>query len=193
MTVPPSSCLLSGLPHALDIEASGFGHGSYPIEIGVALSDGTRLCYLVRPEAGWDHWDDAAEGIHGIPRDVLLRRGRPVAEIASLLNSRLRDDTIYSDAWGNDLSWLGRLYDAADQQMSYKLESVISLLAHDEQDCWTATRQRVFERLGETRHRASTNALVIQLTYGVLQGANLNATIAGVFEDRQHFDRRITI
>jgi hypothetical protein len=33
----------------LDIEASGFGRHSYPIEIGYARDDGHAWCSLVRP------------------------------------------------------------------------------------------------------------------------------------------------
>ena len=29
------------LPAVLDVEASGFGAGSYPIEVGIAMPDGT--------------------------------------------------------------------------------------------------------------------------------------------------------
>lgn len=41
------------LPTILDIEASGFGRGSYPIEVGFVAGDGTLFCGLVRPEPDW--------------------------------------------------------------------------------------------------------------------------------------------
>ena len=34
-------------PDIIDIEASGFGPDSYPIEIGVALSSGEKYCSLI--------------------------------------------------------------------------------------------------------------------------------------------------
>ena len=69
-------------PAFLDIEASGFGRDSYPIEIGFVLSDGEAWCTLVRPESGWTHWDPAAEALHGITRDLALRHGRPPVDVA---------------------------------------------------------------------------------------------------------------
>ena len=38
------------LPTILDIEASGFGRGSYPIEIGFSAGDGVLFCGLIVPE-----------------------------------------------------------------------------------------------------------------------------------------------
>ena len=48
-------------PLIIDVEASGFGGASYPIEIGVALDDGHKYCALILPEPEWTHWDAAAE------------------------------------------------------------------------------------------------------------------------------------
>ena len=48
-------------PTVLDIEASGFGRGSYPIEIGYCLPNGDTFCTLIKPEPEWQHWDAEAE------------------------------------------------------------------------------------------------------------------------------------
>ena len=56
-------------PIIIDVEASGFGNGSYPIEVGVALDDDTKFCSLIHPAPEWDHWDDEAEKVHRIARD----------------------------------------------------------------------------------------------------------------------------
>ena len=63
------------VPIILDIEASGFGSGSYPIEIGFSGRHGEGWCSLIRPEAEWTHWDLDAARVHGIPREVLIERG----------------------------------------------------------------------------------------------------------------------
>ncbi|MGB1090640.1 MAG: hypothetical protein ACPGYX_00850, partial [Oceanobacter sp.] len=97
------------VPPIIDLEASGFGSGSYPIEIGYALEDLVPHTYLVRPAPGWDHWSDDAEKIHGISRDLLLQEGISPREIAIRLNDSLHSKTLYSDAWSFDSSWLGRL------------------------------------------------------------------------------------
>ena len=65
------------LPVIIDIEASGFGRGSYPIEIGYYTPEGSSYCTLICPEADWVHWDASAESVHGIQRELLLRKGKP--------------------------------------------------------------------------------------------------------------------
>ncbi len=54
------------LPIILDIEASGFGSGSYPIEVGLALADGSCESVLIHPEPEWIHWSEEAASIHKI-------------------------------------------------------------------------------------------------------------------------------
>ena len=51
MTTPPPATPLA--PAVLDVEASGFGRSSYPIEIGVVFPDGHAYCTLIRPESHW--------------------------------------------------------------------------------------------------------------------------------------------
>lgn len=152
-------------PPVIDVEASGFGRGSYPIEIGVAMPDGRTHCYLLRPEDDWQHWDPAAETVHRIGREILLARGRPVADVADQLNELLSGMTVYSDAWGHDRSWIATLYDAAERRQRFTLEPLRRLLPETALGDWHATRVQVQEALGATRHRASADALVIQRTY----------------------------
>ena len=45
-------------PYIIDVEASGFGNGSYPIEVGVVLNNGEKFCTLIVPAANWTHWDE---------------------------------------------------------------------------------------------------------------------------------------
>jgi hypothetical protein len=35
-------------PNIIDIEASGFGVDSYPIEVGIVLSTGQKYCALIK-------------------------------------------------------------------------------------------------------------------------------------------------
>ena len=64
------------LPTLLDIEASGFGRGSYPIEVGLARADGSVCAFLIQPQNEWTHWDPKAELLHGISRSRLERELR---------------------------------------------------------------------------------------------------------------------
>ena len=59
-------------PIFVDVEASGFGSLSYPIEIGIALPDGNRYCTLIAPAPSWVHWDPKAEALHGLSRERLI-------------------------------------------------------------------------------------------------------------------------
>ncbi|MCP4234821.1 MAG: hypothetical protein GY770_14780, partial [Aestuariibacter sp.] len=45
------------VPSIIDIEASGFGAHSYPVEIGVIREDGGKFCQLVKPYPDWTHWE----------------------------------------------------------------------------------------------------------------------------------------
>lgn len=155
----------SDIPVILDIEASGFGRGSYPIEVGVVLPDERACCYLIRPEPGWTHWDPAAEAVHHIRRDILLTRGRPVTEVADALNELLAGRCVFSDAWGQDSSWLALLFDQAERPQRFRLEALRSLMSETQAARWHSTRLDVERQLAATRHRASIDALVIQRTF----------------------------
>ena len=146
------------LPVIIDIEASGFGKGSYPIEIGYYRPDGQSFCSLIRPEAGWTHWDSSAEKVHGIARELLEAKGKPVVEVCLELNRNLRGQRVYCDAWAYDYVWLSVMYEAADLVPSFELKDMRDLLKACEQALWHATRIAVEARLKLRRHRASGDA-----------------------------------
>lgn len=156
-------------PTILDIEASGFGLGSYPIEIGFVTSEGQPWCSLVRPERDWQHWDPQAALVHGITREQLVLHGRSCRDIASVLNERLAGQTIYSDAWAHDYAWLARLYDVADCSPHFKLDNLRALLSDAQAACWHEVKRSVALRLGLQRHRASADARLLQQTYLAVQ------------------------
>jgi hypothetical protein len=61
----------SEVPSILDVEASGFGAGSYPIEIGYISGDGSSYCTLIRPAPTWTHCgSDRAGHARNSPRGV---------------------------------------------------------------------------------------------------------------------------
>jgi hypothetical protein len=157
--------MADALPVFLDIEASGFGAGSYPIEIGCVLADGRTVCCLVRPPEGWQHWDDSAESVHHITRELLMSRGKPIAEVISHLDDALRGQDVFSDAWGNDYAWLSRLYDEAGTVPRFRLRSLRELLNEEQAARWHDAKLRVADELRTTRHRASNDARVLQAAY----------------------------
>jgi hypothetical protein len=153
------------IPACLDMEASGFGRESYPIEVGFVLGDGRTYCTLIHPAPDWTHWDPAAERLHGIARDTTLRHGRDVHTVAAELNRRLQGLTLYSDGWAHDYSWLGRLFDAAGTSPTFRLDSLRARLADREADRWHIVKQQVAGEMNLARHRASTDAKLLQLTW----------------------------
>jgi len=152
------------LPCVLDIEASGFGRGSYPIEIGFVLPDGTAYCTLVIPDETWTHWDGDAERVHGISRSLLQRHGRSVHEVAGELNQRLAGRSVYCDNWAHDYAWLARLFDSADSSPTFRLRHLRELMNDYAVEHFDDARDSVERNLQLRRHRASSDARVLQLS-----------------------------
>jgi hypothetical protein len=148
----------------IDVEASGFGSGSYPIEVGFVTPEGQAHCCLIRPEPQWTRWDLKAEAVHHVSRHTLQQYGKPIDEVAYWLNGYLHGQTVYTDGWGHDYAWLSLLYDAAGSQPTFRLESLRSLLDEGDLARWHPTRERVQRTMELTRHRASSDARVLQQT-----------------------------
>lgn len=151
-------------PGILDLEASGFGRNSYPIEIGYVLPDGETFCSLIKPADSWTHWDASAEQMHHITRASVLRHGRGAAELAKELNQRLAGLTLYSDGWLQDYTWLNVLYEEAGVAPSFKLGHLRTLLTEAEAQRWDALKREVEAELKLDRHRASSDARLLQVT-----------------------------
>lgn len=149
----------------IDVEASGFGFDSYPIEVGVVTHSNQRLCFLIYPFSDWNHWDDNAESVHGISRHVLLDRGKHPVEVCGELNLLLRDTTVYSDAWVHDYDWINKLFYRAKIKMEFRVSPIESVATEEQLIAWDATKKLVIDQLGLVRHRASSDALIIQKTF----------------------------
>jgi hypothetical protein len=175
MHVSPFSASPPFPPTILDIEASGFGLGSYPIEVGFVLPDGSAWCSLVKPDLDWQHWDPNAAGVHHITREQLMHHGRTPKDVAEVLNERLRGTTVYSDAWAHDYTWLGRLYESAQRSPSFKLENLRALLSESEAARWHEVKKKVSQALGLQRHRASADARVLQQTLATVRNTEHKA------------------
>ena len=152
-------------PPIIDLEASGFGRGSYPIEVGFALENRDIHSFLIKPEDDWTHWSEEAEQIHGITREQLHAEGMSIEEIALKLNEILRGQTLYSDAWSFDSSWIGRLYDSAGIVQRFRIETINKLLKPEQVEHWHPTKEAVLQELGLKSHRAAIDVQVLQETY----------------------------
>ena len=152
-------------PLIVDVEASGFGGDSYPIEIGLAMEDGSKFCTLIAPAPDWTHWDDDAETVHRISRDILETYGKPMQDVANFLNDILAGKTVYTDGWVVDKPWLTRLFHAAGVEMDFTVSSLEMILSPEQMEVWHDTKDQVVEDMELKRHRASYDALIIQGTY----------------------------
>lgn len=159
------------LPCVIDIEASGFGRGSYPIEVGFVLPDGRALCTLIRPLDGWTHWDAEAARLHGLSRELLLHHGRPAIEVATLLNEHLAGCNVYSDNWAHDYAWLALLYDGAGSQPAFRLRHLRELLDDDQAALWDGACAAARHERPMARHRASNDARIVQQAIGAVRAS----------------------
>lgn len=152
-------------PTILDVEASGFGSDSFPIEIGVKRADGERFCRLIKPYPSWRHWNEEAESLHGITRAQLEKYGQDGFEVCKQLNVFMGKQTAYSDGWVVDYPWLIKLYAEAGVLMTFKLSALEYILSEAQMKHWHATKQSLVDAQSVSRHRASVDAELIQQTY----------------------------
>jgi hypothetical protein len=155
----------------IDVEASGFGSASYPIEVGCILSDGAGYCSLIKPVSDWLHWDESAERVHGITRDLLFLHGRTPNNVATELNEKLSGQRVVTDAWYHDFNWIQKLFDAAELVPHFELMDLLSLLDDDKVARWDTVKADVQAELNLKRHRASHDARILQMTYQRLMTA----------------------
>lgn len=109
----------------LDIEASGLGDDSYPIEIAwSSLDSEDSYSTLINPDSagGWGHWDDYAEAhIHRLSREQCCRDGGNVIAVVEKVEQLLAEYPVFSDAHWQDQQWLNRLFKAVGKRPSAKL------------------------------------------------------------------------
>lgn len=111
----------------LDLEASGLGEGSFPIEVGWAWLDGDSGSLLIRPSSEWDleQWQDEAKALHGISLSDLQRAGSHPRDVADHLNAMvlLEGDpvVVVSDAPDYDQLWLDKLFLETPAPQAFRL------------------------------------------------------------------------
>jgi DNA polymerase III epsilon subunit-like protein len=149
----------------IDIEASGFGSQSYPIEIGVVTADGREYSRLVKPLEHWQHWDQNAQLVHGITRAAIEQEGADALNVAHDLNELLNDSVVYCDAWVVDKPWLDRLFDSVRVRRQFRISPIEVLLDEDDWDEWGDTKSQAEQSLGIKPHRALQDAKLIREAY----------------------------
>jgi len=152
-------------PAIIDIEASGLDSKGYPIEVGFVDEESNPYCFLVEPERNWTYWDDEAEALHGISRQILKDYGKTAFDVAEYMNGVLNGKTLYSDAWSYDISWVGKLFAAVDMHQKFTISSLLDLLTDEQKSRWDETKEQVIKDIKVRRRRASGDAKIIQDTY----------------------------
>lgn len=152
-------------PSIVDIEASGFGPNSYPIEIGVVKGNGERYCSLIKPHQSWTHWNISAEQVHGISRSTILAQGVDIVSVCQELNTFLHGEDVFTDAWAHDNRWISKMFDIAEVNPSFHLKAIEFIMCEEQHEKWDRTKQQVGKQLKLRRHRASSDAFLIQQTY----------------------------
>lgn len=118
----------------IDIEASGLGDESYPIEVAWGHRNNPTLydSFLICPPDDWTHWDGYAESsIHRISREVLLKDGVCVEDAVARLDSQLEGAVVYSDYVPADRPWIVKLYNHLGREPTFQVRSVYSLIPPD--------------------------------------------------------------
>lgn len=152
-------------PYIVDVEASGFGSRSYPIEIGLALEPDSRYCSLIRPAPDWTHWNPEAEQVHHITRKTLADHGKPLTRVAKDLNRILAGATVYTDGWSVDKPWISRLFIDAGIRQAFSVSPLERILTESQMTLWHETQKEIISTLHLNRHRASTDAFIVQETF----------------------------
>lgn len=140
----------------IDLEASGLGPESYPIEVAwVNAESGEQDSFLIDPGTvpGWAFWDDFAEEMHGIDRAQLAAEGISAAAACQRLNRALAGRAPVCDAYDFDFFWLSRLFESQGVAMSFQLRGAQALLAPEQ-----LSRYEQLSRAQARSHRALDDA-----------------------------------
>ena len=97
----------------LDFEASSLSKISYPIEVGGVHEDGSGEAHLIRPAPDWTEWDETAEVVHHISREMLQNEGEPHDEVCARLLTLFESNTVLASAPSWDGHWLSMLLRAS--------------------------------------------------------------------------------
>ena len=119
-------------PRFVDLEASGFSRGSYPISIAWNDDQGTIERLLIDPSgvASWgdEDWSVDAESVHGLDRERLRKNGWPPDYVVDRLIASVPSGELYSDAPDFDERWLDRLFAAVGVPRPFTVHHVDDLL-----------------------------------------------------------------
>jgi hypothetical protein len=129
------------------------------------MPDGRRFCKLIKPFPQWQFWDPQSESVHGVSYDELVKQGEEAVGVCLALNQFVDGQTLYSDAWVVDHPWLLKLFAQAAVPMNFNISALEMVLTETQITLWDAEKIKVIAQSGMQRHRASTDAYIIQQTF----------------------------
>ena len=136
----------------MDLEASGLGAESYPIEVAWKCpATGRSDNFFINPDSvsHWRYWDEFAEELHGLDRERLVADGISAGEACDRLNHTLDGETLISDALEFDSYWIKRLFQATGKQPAFNIAGLDGLLTAEQ-----LIQYRFIARSQFRRHRA---------------------------------------
>lgn len=146
----------------IDIEASGLGSQSYPVEIAWASAPHYEVTsHLIRPLPGWlaveSAWDRKAEKLHGLSRELLLEEGRCVYEVSEFILASFVGADLYSDSPEFDEHWLNMII--KHKKTSFSVRDIEDIIPRTI-DAATRRKTKLAAFRGScSRHRAGTDVL----------------------------------
>ena len=159
----------------IDLEASGLGVSSWPIEVGWCGVEGEATSLLIKPREEWvaQHWDDEAERLHGLSIAELQANGEEPKLVCAALNAALKGKRVFCDAPDWDGFWLYRLFGACNVRQEFSLlafSSLIGALNVGNIDQLVAQAEREFPH----KHRAGADVRHMQAVFALAR-AKANA------------------
>ena len=156
----------------IDLEASGLGAASWPIEVGWCFLEGEPETFLIAPAKDWsqDAWNSEAEALHGVSIEALRRKGHPIRHVCQQLNAALAERLVYSDAPDWDGFWLYRLFSACDEKQQFSVHDFGDLLG----DLSPTEISMITERASKSaphRHRAHDDVLHMRVIHKLSNSA----------------------
>lgn len=153
----------------LDLEASGFGAESYPIEVGVvSVSTRQAQSWLLKPPEVWlkhGYWSVDSEKVHGLSQKILEAEGQDLEKVAAALIRVCSGRLVLSDARKYDCAWLQRLWDVLGyKDAPFEVDSFHDVAAYMAQSAFSdpeAALERArdaAEKRFPHRHRAEVDA-----------------------------------
>lgn len=150
----------------IDLEASGLGASSWPIEVGWCFPNTEPETYLIAPAEDWpdEAWDKQAEALHGVSQSMLHKKGQPIDQVCRRLNEALDGVDVFSDAPDWDAFWLYRLFSAAGEKQGFGLKDFGELLREFTSESVSAAISNA-SKTTPHRHRAREDVLHMQAIY----------------------------